>query len=185
MGGGVYSYILTWQHIVHTVNLQWPNEFHVLLFLRFLIFHLIYTKGEGRGWKLGIFWGVLKFLSRKMGGGNSLIKIARSFTLCSNQLYRHNYHYLTFILLLWITSRIVSILIIIIITIIIKINHFSLWKLVKLWLSQWSLYHHHHHIAHILLSSSRVGVCVCVGGGGVIYLGQEGGCEKYPLTPQQ
>ena len=43
MGGGVYSYILTRQHIVHTVNLQWRNEFHVLLFLCFL------RGGEGRG----------------------------------------------------------------------------------------------------------------------------------------
>ena len=62
MGGGVYSHILTRQHIVGTVNLRWSNDFHVLLFLRFLIFSLIYTKGEGRGWKLGIFWGILKFV---------------------------------------------------------------------------------------------------------------------------
>ena len=54
-----------------------------------------------------------------------------SLTLCSNQLYRHNYHCLTFILLLLITSRIVSILIIII-AVINKINHVSLKKLVKL-----------------------------------------------------
>ena len=49
MRGGVYCYTLARQHIVHTVNLQWPNEFHVLLFLRFLIL------------------GVLKFLERKVG----------------------------------------------------------------------------------------------------------------------
>ena len=74
MGEGVYSYILTRQHIVHTVNLHWPNEFHVLLFLRLLIFRLIYTKGEGRGWTLGIFWGVLKFLGGGPRGG--LLKIS-------------------------------------------------------------------------------------------------------------
>ena len=68
MRGGVYCYILARQHIVHTVNLQWPNEFHVLLFLRFLIFRLSYTKGEGRGVEVRDFLGDIKICVAKSGG---------------------------------------------------------------------------------------------------------------------
>ena len=98
MRGGVYCYILARQHIVHTVNLQWPNEFHVLLFLRFLIFRLIYTKGEARGWKLGIFFffggGGIKFFGAKSGGGKKFLKAGRGMPILLDAIENRRIKYL-------------------------------------------------------------------------------------------